>query len=111
MNRRWITLLLALMLLWSTSCAAAEEGEFPALNDAGFLDSGEFVFENEEKGVWRYASETLRIEIYRREQKKPARVWYEAEVFCAAGSRCCVAGITKQLEHRIIPRHFALPMG
>ena len=86
MNRRWITLLLALMLLWSTSCAAAEEGEFPALNDAGFLDSGEFVFENEEKGVWRYASETLRIEIYRREQKKPARVWYEAEVFCAAGS-------------------------
>ena len=66
--------------------AAAEEGDFPALNDAGFLDSGEFVWEDPEKGVWRYASETLRIEIFRREQEKPARVWYEAEVFCAEGS-------------------------
>ena len=81
-------LLLALALLWSTACAAAEEekGAFPALNDAGFLDSGEFVFEDAENGVWRYASQTLRIEIFRREQKKPDRVWYEAEIFCAEGS-------------------------
>ena len=86
MNRRWITLLLALMLLWSTSCAAAEEGEFPALNDAGFLDSGEFVFEDEKNGVWRYASDTLWIEIYRRQQEKPKRCWFEAEVRCAEGS-------------------------
>ena len=66
--------------------AAEEEGDFPALNDAGFLDSGEFVFEDEENGVWRYASETLWIEIYRREQAKPKRVWYEAEIRCAEGS-------------------------
>ena len=79
-------MLLVLLLLWSAVYAAAEEGEFPALNDAGFLDSGEFVFEDEENGVWRYASETLRVEIYRREQKKPARVWYEAEVLCAEGN-------------------------
>ena len=86
MIRKSIALLLVLLLLWGIGCAAAEDGEFPALNDAGFLDSGEFVFEDAENGVWRYASETLRIEIYRREQKKPARVWYEAEVFCAEGS-------------------------
>lgn len=86
MIRKTIALLLALLLLWGVGCAAAKEGEFPALNDAGFLDSGEFVFEDEENGVWRYASDTLRVEIYRREQAKPARVWYEAEVFCAEGS-------------------------
>ena len=86
MIRKCTAILLALLLLWSAAYAAAEEGEFPALNDAGFLDSGEFVFEDDENGVWRYASATLRIEIYRREQKKPARVWYEAEIFCAEGS-------------------------
>ena len=87
MIRKPFALLLVLLLLWSAAGAAAEEeGAFPALNDAGFLDSGEFVFEDAENGVWRYASETLRVEIYRREQKKPARVWYEAEVFCAEGS-------------------------
>ena len=87
MIKRTLGLLLALVLLWGGLCAEAEEkGEFPALNDAGFLDSGEFVWEDEENGVWRYASETLRVEIFRREQAKPARVWYEAEVFCAEGS-------------------------
>ena len=86
MIRRLTALLLAAALLWGAAYAAAEEGAFPALNDAGFLDSGEFVFEDAENGVWRYASETLRVEIYRREQKKPPRVWYEAEVFCAEGS-------------------------
>ena len=87
MIRRTLCMLLTLTLLWGGLCAAAEgKGEFPALNDAGFLDSGEFVWEDEENGVWRYASSTLRVEIFRREQKKPARVWYEAEVFCAEGS-------------------------
>ena len=87
MIRKTFGLLLALLLLWEGMCATAEEtGAFPALNDAGFLDSGEFVWEDEEGGVWRYASNTLRIEIFRREQKKPARVWYEAEVFCAEGT-------------------------
>ena len=85
MIRRMAALLLALLFL-PCLADAAEEGEFPALNDAGFLDSGEFVFEDAENGVWRYASDTLRVEIYRREQTKPARVWYEAEVFCAEGS-------------------------
>ena len=62
MIRRTLGLLTALMILWTGCIAAAEEkGEFPALNDAGFLDSGEFVWEDDENGVWRYASDTLRI--------------------------------------------------
>jgi hypothetical protein len=90
MIRRSIVWLAALFLLLGMQFAAAEatdQGEFPALNDAGFLDSGEFVFEDAENGVWRYASPTLRIEIFRRQITKPKkRVWYEAEVFCAEGS-------------------------
>ena len=71
--KRWLCILTSLLLVGCFAAAAAEEtGDFPALNDAGFLDSGEFVWEDEENGVWRYASDTLRIEIYRREQKKPA---------------------------------------
>ncbi len=88
MIKRLILLLAAVLMAAGPAPARAEEteGVFPALNDAGFLDSGEFVFEDEENGVWRYASPTLWIEIYRREQAKPARVWYEAEVRCAEGS-------------------------
>ena len=77
--KRWFCILASLVLAGCSMAAVAEEtGDFPALNDAGFLDSGEFVWEDAENGVWRYASDTLRIEIFRREQKKPARVWYEA---------------------------------
>ena len=61
------------------------DGEFPALNENGFLDEGEFIFEDEENGVWRYCSQTLRIEIYRRTQAKPKLVWYEAEIWAAEG--------------------------
>ena len=90
MIRRLIALLAVLLLLPGIQTAFAEEkedGSFPALNDAGFLDSGEFVFEDPENGVWRYASPTLRVEIYRRQTTKPKkRVWYEAEVLCAEGS-------------------------
>jgi len=88
MRRKLICLMAAALMLFGLlqGAGAEEDGAFPALNDAGFLDSGEFVWEDAENGVWRYASDTLRIEIFRREQEKPARVWYEAEVFCAEGS-------------------------
>ena len=61
------------------------EGDFPALNASGFLDSGEFLYENDEEGIWRYASETLWVEIHRIIQAKPARTWYEAEIRCGEG--------------------------
>ena len=65
--------------------AAAEESDFPELNEDGFLDEGEFVYFGEKEGLWRYASGTLRVEIRRVAQEKPARTWYEAEIFCAEG--------------------------
>ena len=80
-------LLLALLFLTGAAFPAkAEEGAFPELNEAGFLDTGEFVYENPDEGIWRYASSSLKIEIFRREQTKPKKVWYEAEVRCAEGS-------------------------
>ena len=85
--KRFTVVLLVALLLFPAASGLAEEGDFPALNDAGFLDSGEFVFEDAEKGVWRYASPELWIEIYRRSQEKPAETWYEAEVRCAEGSQ------------------------
>lgn len=57
--------------------------DFPALNDEGFLDEGEFVYEDPEKGLWRYCSDTLWVEIRRISQEKPLRTWYEAEIRCA----------------------------
>lgn len=65
--------------------SASEEGDFPELNGQGFLESGEFVYENDEEGLWRYASETLWVEVRRIIQEKPARTWYEAEIRCAEG--------------------------
>jgi len=85
--KRWMVFWLAVMLLLTGGAVLADEGDFPALNDAGFLDSGEFVFEDEENGVWRYASPELWIEIIRKTQKKPVQTWYEAEIRCAEGSQ------------------------
>ncbi|MBQ6398602.1 MAG: phosphodiester glycosidase family protein [Clostridia bacterium] len=88
-GKRFLCLILILLMAaGALSFAAAEEDEaaFPPLNGQGFLDSGEFVYENPEEGLWRYASPTLKVEIYRRQEKKPNRVWYEAEVWCAGGS-------------------------
>ena len=41
----------------------AEDGSFPELNENGFLDEGEFIYENPADGIWRYCSRTLRVEI------------------------------------------------
>ncbi len=77
---RKILCLFAILLLVCSTCLA--EGEFPALNAEGFLDEGEFVYANEEEGVWRYASQDLKIEIIRRSEEEPIKVrWYEAEVW------------------------------
>ncbi len=85
--KRWAVLLVALIMLM-TGAAAGEstDGAFPEMNGEGFLDSGEFLYENADDGIWRYASSTLWVEIIRYTQKKPARVWYEAEIRCAEDS-------------------------
>ena len=55
---------------------------WPEMNGEGYLDSGEYVLEDPDEGVWRYCSETLRIEVLRKTETKPDKlVWYEAEVW------------------------------
>lgn len=89
MLKRLLALLMAALLIGLICPASAEEsaedGAFPPLNEAGFLDEGEFLFEDEEAGVWRYAGQTLRVEIIRRTQEKPRQIWYEAEVWSRDG--------------------------
>ena len=73
------------MLLSLFAGTAGADTPFPELNADGFLDEGEFVSYDSENGIWRYASETLRVEIQRFTSKKPKRIWYEAEIFSADG--------------------------
>ncbi len=85
--KRMIGCLTALLVALLMLCGlASAEGEFPELNDEGFLDEGEFVYENADEGIWRYVSSTLKVEIYRRTQTTPTKqIWYEAEVWSRDG--------------------------
>ncbi len=65
--------------------------KFPALTAEGFLPEGEaeFVYADENEGLWLYASQTLRIQINRYEGKNSSKGplrWYEAELFAKDGS-------------------------
>ena len=88
--KRILCFLLLLLLLFPVAEVLAEDGEFPALDEAGFLDTGEFVFQNETDGVWRYASSTLKVEIFRLYDKEQNLTWYEAEIWSRDGEvfRC-----------------------
>ena len=80
--RTGLLLLTGLLLVWVPCRRAAAEGEWPALNEAGFLDEGEFVYENPDAGLWRYCSGTLKVEVIRYSETEPLRqIWYEAEVW------------------------------
>jgi len=87
MLKRIFCLLAVLMMLLPAASAettANEPGAFPVLNEEGFLDVGEYVYENPESGVWRYVDDQLKVEIYRRTGKNDKNknlTWYEAEVW------------------------------
>ena len=87
MLKRVLCLLAVLMMLLPAVMAetvAEEPGAFPVLNEEGFLDVGEYVYENAEAGVWRYVDDQLKVEIYRRHgknEKGSNLLWYEAEVW------------------------------
>lgn len=93
MLKRILCLLAVLMMLLPTAFAeeaplaenpSLEAGAFPVLNEAGFLDVGEYVYINADAGVWRYVDNNLKVEIYRRHgqnEKGSNLTWYEAEVW------------------------------
>jgi len=78
--------LLVTLVITVTSFAAAS-GSFPELNGDGFLPEGEYVYEDAELGEWRYASQTLRIEIIRKRNTKPNLTWYEADIYTTGDER------------------------
>ncbi len=87
MLKRLLCMLAVLLMLAPAAVAESEivePGAFPVLNEEGFLDVGEFVYVNDDAGVWRYVDQDLKIEIYRRTGKNANNknlTWYEAEVW------------------------------
>lgn len=88
--KRLLSLLILLTMMLPAAFAQAAEGDFPALDDAGFLEEGEFTYQNMDGGVWRYASATLKVEIFRKYDKEQNLTWYEAEIWSREGDvfRC-----------------------
>ena len=62
---------------------------FPPLVAPGFLPEGEpeYVFIDEENGIWRFANQELRIEITRHEDPAIPLRWLGAEIFLKEGAR------------------------
>ena len=106
--KRWIALGCALLWMLAGCCAAAEGGtdyaakaeapEWAAveLNERGYVDEGEYIFEDAGEGHWMYVSPSLRIQIERTyetfdkvQRKDPDQAFYcfTAEIWCdiAAG--------------------------
>ena len=87
MLKRLFCLLAVLLMLLPAALAEKttdKAGAFPVLNEEGFLDVGEYVYINEEAGVWRYVDDKLKVEIYRctgKNEKGKDLTWYEAEVW------------------------------
>ena len=54
----------------------------PALDDKGYPLGGEHVLEDEENGLWFYASPTLMVRIDRIFDEEAVLTWYEAEIMC-----------------------------
>lgn len=53
----------------------------PTLNDKGFLDEGEFVYDSDDTGRWIYISQTLKVVIERKFDPDAPLRWYEAEIW------------------------------
>lgn len=53
----------------------------PALNEKGFLDEGEFVYDSDDTGRWIYISQTLKVVIERKYDPDAPLRWYEAEIW------------------------------
>ena len=73
------------------SDVTAPEWADVTLNSRGFLDEGEYVFEDEENGHWMYVDKTLRVQIVRsweepekklKSDKKQSFFCYTADIWC-----------------------------
>lgn len=62
----------------------------PELNENGFLseeaDTDEYVYTDEDEGVWIYVTSSLSIVLRRYEDKKAVLTWYEADIHASPES-------------------------
>lgn len=61
--------------------------QLPAHDEEGFLleEGGEFVFADEDDGLWYYLSDTLYINIRRYNDQQAENIWYESEIKTRGG--------------------------
>ena len=62
--------------------------EMPERDAEGFLpEDGEFVYENDEAGLWIYLSRTLQVEIRRQQDDRIPLIWFETDIRTRDGER------------------------
>ncbi len=83
----------------SPSPVVGYQDVLPELNDKGFYDGGEFVYESDEVGLWVYVSSTLKVIIQRKIDIDAPLRWFEAEIWTdvEAGER--LRSIQYDTEH------------
>ena len=54
----------------------------PELNEAGYIDEGEFIYSDDLTGIYVYISPTLKIIINRRFDGSLPLTWFETEIWC-----------------------------
>ena len=55
--------------------------EMPVRDEEGFLaEEGEFVYEDDDAGLWIYLSTTLQVEIRRQQDDRIPLIWFETEI-------------------------------
>ena len=87
--RMKILLLLFMVLpvfaLCEENLIATQASEFPVvpgMQEDGFLLSGEeYVLEDAENGLWRYVSDSLRVDIVRYSAENAKQIWYVSHIY------------------------------
>ena len=57
--------------------------EYPARDEDGYLaeaEQTEFVYENDDEGLWVYLSDSLQVTITRREDNRVPLIWFETDI-------------------------------
>ena len=96
MIKRLAALVLALLLLYGTAAADTEKDGYH-FDDKGFLTgegnpSDEYLLEDEENGVWQYASADLSVKVTRYQEKtkkKKKQEYVVAEIWASEASPLC----------------------
>jgi hypothetical protein len=51
-----------------------------ARDEKGFMTEGEFLYENEETGLWAYLSKSVQVQIVRYKQPEVPQLWYQVDL-------------------------------